>query len=40
MSDVTEFNVETQEESIRKFTKDEKTAIQAIKEESKLIAGS
>jgi hypothetical protein len=40
MSDVTEFNVETQEETTRKFTKDEKTAIAVIKEQSKVIAGS
>jgi hypothetical protein len=40
MSDVTEFNVETQEENTRKFTKDEKTAIESIKAESKVIAGS
>ena len=33
MSDVTEFNVETQEEIIRKFTKDEKAGINAMKEE-------
>ena len=39
MSDVTEFNVETQEETIRKFTKDEKAGIKAIQEESKVIAG-
>lgn len=40
MSDVTEFNVETQEETIRKFTKDEKSAIESIKQEAKTIAGS
>lgn len=40
MSDVTEFNVETQEETIRKFTKDEKSAIESIKAESKIVAGS
>lgn len=40
MSDVTEFNVETQEENIRAFTKKEKTAIAVIQEEAKLVAGS
>ena len=40
MSDVTEFNVETQEETIRKFTKGEKTAIESIKAEAKIVAGS
>lgn len=39
MSDVTEFNVETQEETTREFTASERSGIQSIKEESKLILG-
>jgi hypothetical protein len=40
MSDVTEFNVETQEETIREFTENENIGIEDIKEQSKVIAGS
>lgn len=40
MSDVTEFNVETQEETIREFNENESIGIEVIKEQSKVIAGS
>jgi hypothetical protein len=40
MSEITEFNAETQEEIIRELTADEQSAIELIKAEAKLIAGS
>ena len=39
MSDVTEFNVETQEETTREFTESERSGIQSVQEESKAILG-
>lgn len=39
MSDVTEFNVETQEETIREFTQSEVSGIENIKKEARSILG-
>lgn len=39
MSDITEFNVNTKQETVREFTANEKSQIEAIQKEAKAIVG-